>query len=639
MSSESDLPQSKHLAQQSGGDEAEPAAPPIVTQHLPKAEPAPPPRLSVPPGRHPPNESTAAPDVSGPAPGEPTSFAGSADLRTPLPKVSIAPRAGRSERGRRGSHPLLLAVAAGVAIAALASVVYLSAGPDRPSSADARRFPGSDATGNAGGVPSGPVPGQAAIAAGPAGGDIQTPPPGQTLAPLDVTAPDPLAPSELVESPGGEITDRVDGQLQAGQFERARQMLWEALASRDTPTRTWARGLLEELDFATSAHAAQTALERLSDTQLDRLMRSDWTPPVVERLSHPALERRMLLGLREHLPAEFQRRQSAPAATASPRAADGHGDADSEVVDPGQAGTASADGPAGNTSAADRLTASGLNHREGFWLLAEDDDLRATVAELDELEGKLRERIAAWNEIRQTYRHWQLQLEQARGPGRAAQADALRRQLQSARGGLTGWMRLQSEASLAALRAQKQKDEFAAAYRQLETSAEVQTPLAELDVASNRLGPTPLFQQNARHIDDFAARVLGDEVPFVRSDVQPGVFYVDAIVCELKPWTFAIRPKVDYNLIPAQLLGEVAIDLPEDGGRTLNIGGAKFLAREVILPSLRIGRYVSRDVRAFVLPPEVRRVESFLSPSAFPGLALAPQVGDDMLSVRPVVDP
>ena len=101
---------------------------------------------------------------------------------------------------------------------------------------------------------------------------------------------------------------------------------------------------------------------------------------------------------------------------------------------------------------------------------------------------------------------------------------------------------------------------------------------------------------------------------------------------------FAVQLAAEINLIPAGIVQEAGIEVAAEPQYELTVGGVTFRAAKVKLPSLRLGKFVSADVEAFVVPADVS-LGGFLNATAFPGLKLDVHVGQHLLTVRPLPPP
>lgn len=605
----------------------DPRVPPIVAASLPKAEPAPPPQTGGLAEVSPPRitEVAAPPQDAPPVIGAPG-------------YVPDSRRSGQRKRSKQGSRPATVLAAATTALLILLGIVYVIVGLPNSSRDTARVSSPREQEASRSVAPSAARSDEPALPSGPAPSPVAPaePPRAAVAADQSERPPDPEPTAEPPAGHEGEIVAQVMIDLHEGQFQIARQRLLDALKSPDSSTRSWARGLLEEIEFATSVYEAQKTLTELDDEQLEQLLRGTWLPPAAQRLSYPSLRQRFVVSLREQLPAEFQRRQVARAespGTAEPPGPDEH--------EPAAPTDSSEQVPLSTTPAENaktpeaRLAEKGLVHRGDFWLLERDDDLKASVLELKGLEQKSSRVDAEWNEIRQRHLQWQIQEDRARQARQTGVVAQIQQQLRPGREILARWMRAGSEFTLAVVRSAAKVRQMKEEYERLSDDREVQDALSELDPASNRLGPSPVFEQNARRIDDFASRLPIDQTLIFWSDEDPEVFFVDVIVNDAAAAMLALRPTATFNLIPEHVLREAGIAVEGDGGRELTIGGVSFFAREVTVPSLRIGQIVSRDVRAYVLPAQMRRLQGFLSSDAFPDLWMNARRSDNVLTIRP----
>ena len=117
---------------------------------------------------------------------------------------------------------------------------------------------------------------------------------------------------------------------------------------------------------------------------------------------------------------------------------------------------------------------------------------------------------------------------------------------------------------------------------------------------------------------------------------EEDVFHVDVIVSERTSALFALRPRAEFSLVPEQVLREAGIPYDAEWKLEKKADGVEFRTNPVVIPSLRLGRFVSTDIEALVLPADVRNLAGFLAENAFPNFRIEVQPGGSVARLRPV---
>ncbi len=147
-------------------------------------------------------------------------------------------------------------------------------------------------------------------------------------------------------------------------------------------------------------------------------------------------------------------------------------------------------------------------------------------------------------------------------------------------------------------------DAAAKSYAELADDATIKAALEELGKASKakpRLGPSAQFASNVKMLEQIERSVISDSVDLRK---QGGVFWVNA--------TFngkVIRPMVfdtgaSLTTIPARLAEEIGLKpSPSDPiVRCETADGTVIEARQVTIPTMRVGRFTVNDVTCAVMP-------------------------------------
>ena len=449
----------------------------------------------------------------------------------------------------------------------------------------------------------------------------------------------PVAPA-VVADPDPELPVQVREALQAARWESAGQLLREALGAEDLGERAWARNLLEELERAGSHYSARRTLERLSDAQLERFMRENWLPPDVEDYQLRPLQERFLTLLNQYLPEELKRRHEQTRVEAPTRVEE---DAGPAVATGAEATQSPEPDPqvVAQEQATERLAERGLQRREGHWLFHEDDDLAERIQDVNKRHEAAREAAIQWNELQPVLHRMRVQREQAAASGQRGLVESLEHRLRIGRAAQARAMQLHNEALLATLQAADRQHQLVLAYQQLAEDPQVREAVSPLPAEFHLLGPTAAFQKNARQIEGLRSQLLAEIPQFLPSDgergtyhAERGTYHVAVILNEQVPEILAMRPRASYNLLAESLVRQAEVPISTEQGRQLNLGGVRFFAPQAILPSLRLGRHVSRNVPVYVIPEDIRGRESFLSPQAFPDYRLVAEPGSPNLRVQ-----
>ena len=130
-----------------------------------------------------------------------------------------------------------------------------------------------------------------------------------------------------------------------------------------------------------------------------------------------------------------------------------------------------------------------------------------------------------------------------------------------------------------------------------------------------RLGPARNYQVELRRLDEYDKLALAPHVPVY---LQGGRTRVAAVVADAACVTFTYSEATDaVTYLSASAAHAAGIAVPADAREeSLRIGGRTIVAREVFLPSLRLGSIQAKAVAAFVLPPEAEDLGSQLTPQA-----------------------
>jgi hypothetical protein len=123
------------------------------------------------------------------------------------------------------------------------------------------------------------------------------------------------------------------------------------------------------------------------------------------------------------------------------------------------------------------------------------------------------------------------------------------------------------------------------------------------------------------------------------NDASPGiwedeVFHTEVIVNDRVSALFALRPRTEYNLIPEHVIRDAEVSIDAEREEELVVDGVSIRTRKVTIPKLRIGKFVSRNIPAYVLPKTIWNLQPRLTDSAFPGFRLEFRPGESVLKVK-----
>ena len=166
---------------------------------------------------------------------------------------------------------------------------------------------------------------------------------------------------------------------------------------------------------------------------------------------------------------------------------------------------------------------------------------------------------------------------------------------------LVAFSRDRSRLQLALLWIRAQVPKLGEEYARLERLADVTTALKQLGNA--KLGPLRSYGPEVKRLEEYDKLVFTDWLPAYQ---QAGQTRFSAIVNEQSPLTFTWSEETDGRLLlPSSALEPCGLSLLESGPRqTIQLAGRTLTVRQLIIPSLRLGRHVTKNLTAWILPPE-----------------------------------
>jgi hypothetical protein len=156
--------------------------------------------------------------------------------------------------------------------------------------------------------------------------------------------------------------------------------------------------------------------------------------------------------------------------------------------------------------------------------------------------------------------------------------------------------------------------ELADRYQQLAAEGEVMR-LIEQTGKQCRLGPLRNYAAEVRRLNDYEKLASAPNAPIY---LQNGQARVTVAVNDATCVTFTWSDDSDaVTFLPASALEAAGIEIPGDAPREmLRIGNRRIEARQIVLPSLRLGSCHAKSVAAYVLPPEAEDLGAQLTPLA-----------------------
>jgi len=138
-------------------------------------------------------------------------------------------------------------------------------------------------------------------------------------------------------------------------------------------------------------------------------------------------------------------------------------------------------------------------------------------------------------------------------------------------------------------------------YARLAKLNEVAAALKQL--GSEKLGPLKSYAPEVKRLTEYDKLVFNSWLPVYQ---QAGQTRFSAIVNDQAPVTFTWSEESDGKLLlPASLLEPCGLSLLENAPRqTIRVADRTLTARELAIPTLRLGQHVAKNLTAWVLPPE-----------------------------------
>jgi len=397
--------------------------------------------------------------------------------------------------------------------------------------------------------------------------------------------------------------------------------------------------MIDEVDLAISDYRAQESLKSLPDGDLELIAKGEALVNVQDfQFSYPALGERFQQTLKKNAPAILERRRAKPADAMSAKSDRPSDEAAPHVKEsPAEPKTTK---PATPTEPAALLESLGLTKREEFWLLEDGDELAESVAQVKDLERSSRAADTARLKAIDKNREFADQVTMAERTGRIGIIEQAKRRLndvkRESREVAAKSIRARSQLIIASLQAARMVEDMTSKYRELADDLHVQRALEQLGRDANRLGPTPALERNLERVQENDKRLLTAQVMGFFGGEEEDIFHVDAIVNERASALFALRPRAEFSLVPERVLREAGIPYDAEWKVEKKTDGVEFRTNPVVIPSLRLGKFVSTKIEAFVLPTDVRDLKGHLADIAFPDFRIDVKPGENVARLRAV---
>jgi hypothetical protein len=166
---------------------------------------------------------------------------------------------------------------------------------------------------------------------------------------------------------------------------------------------------------------------------------------------------------------------------------------------------------------------------------------------------------------------------------------------------LVAFSRDRSLLQLALLWIRAQAPRLAEEYVRLAKLPDLTAALKQL--GNEKLGPLKNYHLEVKRLTEYDKLVFTDWLPAYQ---QAGQTRFSAILGEQAPVTFTWSEESDGKLLlPASVLEPSGLTLPENSPRqTIKLADRTLTVRELVIPTLRLGRHVAKNLTALVLPPE-----------------------------------
>lgn len=301
--------------------------------------------------------------------------------------------------------------------------------------------------------------------------------------------------------------------------------------------------------------------------------------------------------------------------------------------------------------ATDCLQELGLSRQGQFWLSPEEQQLAEAKQELSKLQHEYQTQLEQVEQLRSEYqitqqKHQQVlqQVEQLEAlAGSASITEVQRRRLQQQLAELQQqakrlegllrpknyrdklqrrvkpWLRATTRLQLALLTCQRNPPQaLQKSYQPFQENPQVLAALQVLAAENKpaRLGPYPPHLEEDEEIAELQAEVFSNIAP---AYVEEDRLYFPILVNDRQALTAYYRGDFDFSLLSASSVEQLGLTIPPEAPQQRFVLGQRTLfARQITLPSLRVGRHRFENLRCWVLPDEVFPAKVQLGSNAFP---------------------
>jgi hypothetical protein len=173
-------------------------------------------------------------------------------------------------------------------------------------------------------------------------------------------------------------------------------------------------------------------------------------------------------------------------------------------------------------------------------------------------------------------------------------------------------------------------------YEPLKQEPRLIRALRQID-GSHRIGPLRDYEDRLVQLAPYERLVFTSELPLYRLGDR---LRVSLILGDQTPATFTWQESHEPTVITASLAEAAGIAAAESASRVpVPAGGDRRVwTREVVIPYLRLGRHVVKDVPALLLPPEAEDLGSQIGSVALPGYQAVAEPARLRLLVRAAGD-
>ncbi|MGI8978816.1 MAG: hypothetical protein ACR2FY_06295 [Pirellulaceae bacterium] len=184
---------------------------------------------------------------------------------------------------------------------------------------------------------------------------------------------------------------------------------------------------------------------------------------------------------------------------------------------------------------------------------------------------------------------------------------------------LVAFSRDRSLLQLALLWIRVQAPRLAREYARLSKLEDVAAALKQL--GGEKLGPLKNYNVEVKRLAEYDKLVFTDWLPAYQ---QAGQTRLAAIVNEQAPVTFTwTEESRGLFLLPPSILEPCGLAVMENAPQQLvTLGDRRLMSRELIIPTLRLGRHVAKNLTAWVLPPEGEDLGARLPRNVLSGLRI-----------------